>query len=278
MHMNIFEVSSHLIEENGIYRSKYKSPISYPADGNKNCFLLEDNSFWFGHRNKCITSVIKHFPPNGPVLDVGGGNGYVSRGIIDAGYDAILLEPGSQGAINGKRARGIPTVICSTLQDANFHNSSISAVGCFDVIEHVENDKKFIKDIHKILESGGVLYATVPAHKFLWSQSDVNSQHYRRYNKILIEELLENKFEILYFTYFFSLLTFPILLFRAIPYRLGLSKKMNILSKNTEHGTNNGVNVKVMNRVLKSELNKIKNKQNINFGASCLFVARKMES
>ena len=261
--------------EHGIYRSKNSSSISYPADGNRNCFLLEDNSYWFKHRNKCITSIIKRYHPAGPVIDVGGGNGYVTRGILDAGFDAILLEPGTEGAINGKTVRQIPTVICSTFHDAGFKASSIKAIGCFDVVEHIENTKELIDRFSYVLEPGGLLYVTVPAHNWLWSQSDVRAQHYRRYNKTMIEQLLSEQFEIIYFTYFFIFLSLQIFIFRDLPFRIVVSGK-SLLSKDAEHGTGKGTGSKLINYFLKREREKIKKGKCINLGSSCLFVARKI--
>lgn len=37
--------------------------VSYPTDGNALCFQVEDSSFWFKHRNACITTLVKAFPP-----------------------------------------------------------------------------------------------------------------------------------------------------------------------------------------------------------------------
>lgn len=274
--MNMPEILSQLTQdEQGIYRSRNTNPISYPADGNQDCFLLEDDSYWFQHRNKCITSIIKRYPPSGHIIDVGGGNGYVTRGMLDAGFDSVLLEPGVEGAVNGKLRRHIPTVICSTFQNAGFKPSSIDAIGCFDVIEHIENDGELINDFSHVLKPGGLLYATVPAHKWLRSQSDVQAQHYRRYNRAMIDQLLSDQFEIIYFTYFFRFLSLPIFIFRALPFRLFFTKH-NILSKNTEHGTNKGPGAKLINYFLKQEYKKIQNRKYLNFGASCLVVARKI--
>ena len=274
--MNMQKILSQLTQdEHGIFRSKKRSLISYPAGGNKDCFLLEDNSYWFKHRNKCITSIIKRYPPAGPVIDVGGGNGYVTRGMLDAGFDAVLLEPGAVGAINGKTVRQIPTVICSTFHDAGFKASSMKAIGCFDVVEHIDNVSELIDHFSYVLEPGGLLYVTVPAHNWLWSQSDVRAQHYRRYNNTMIKQLLSEQFEIIYFTYFFKFLILPIFIFRALPFRLGFSAK-SVLSKDTEHGTGKGHGSKLINYFLKRELEKIEKGKRINFGSSCLFVARKI--
>ena len=63
--------------EHGIWFSKKRSHISYPEDGNLRCLAVEDSSFWFKHRNKCIIESMRLFPPEGVVYDVGAGNGYV---------------------------------------------------------------------------------------------------------------------------------------------------------------------------------------------------------
>jgi hypothetical protein len=55
----------------GWWSSRKVSGVSYPDDGNSLCFLVEDSSFWFEHRNQCILQAIRQFPPPGPVFDVG---------------------------------------------------------------------------------------------------------------------------------------------------------------------------------------------------------------
>ena len=86
-------------DETGIYHSDFSEEISYPDDGNDLCLEVEDHSFWFRHRNNCIIEMIRNYPPQkkGPIFDIGGGNGYVSKAIMDAGWDAILVEPGLSG-------------------------------------------------------------------------------------------------------------------------------------------------------------------------------------
>jgi hypothetical protein len=95
------------LHEDGIWYGPRTEPLSYPADANDACFDLEDDSFWFQHRNRCIVSVVRRFlPQEGPIFDIGGGNGFVSAGLEDAGFDVVLVEPGPAGAANAKK-RGI---------------------------------------------------------------------------------------------------------------------------------------------------------------------------
>ena len=132
----------------GIHYADTSNIVSYPKDGNDNCFEIEENSFWFRHRNNCIIEMIRNYPPNGngPIFDVGGGNGYVAKGLLEAGLEVVLVEPGPAGAINAKK-RGIPHVICATTHTAQFKPGSIPAIGVFDVVEHIEDDIGFLKHL-----------------------------------------------------------------------------------------------------------------------------------
>src|SRR5579863_2596381 len=89
--------------EQGIWFSPNSSEVSYPSEGNESCFELEDDSFWFQHRNRCIRAIVGGFPPAGPLFDVGGGNGFVSLGLQRAGWQCVVVEPGRSGALNARK-------------------------------------------------------------------------------------------------------------------------------------------------------------------------------
>ena len=210
--MNRFFQSLQL-DSKGIYYADLTEAISYPKKFNELCFEVEENSFWFRHRNHCIIEMIKNFrsSTDGPIFDVGGGNGFVAKGLLDAGLDVVLVEPGQAGAINAKK-RGIPHVICVTTHTAKFKTESIPAIGVFDVVEHIEDDIGFLKHLWELLVPGGMLYLTVPAYQFLWSQEDVEGGHFRRYTlSNLKKKMMHTGFDISYSSYIFSYL--PILYF-----------------------------------------------------------------
>jgi hypothetical protein len=274
--MSIAELSPRLTpDDKGIWTTSGTGPLSYPADGNRDYFLIEDRSLWFRHRNDCIMSMLKVFPSAGPVLDVGGGNGFVTRRMLDEGIEAVLLEPGMEGAFNGRMGRDIPEVICATLECAGFPGSSLSAVGLFDVIEHIESDCSFVDLVHYLLVPGGLVYAAVPAHSWLWSSSDEAAGHFRRYSRKSAEALFEPGFDILYMTGLFGTLALPMLLLRVLPYRLGLSKILGTPSAESEHGAGGSRAAALMYRLLKSELSAIRQGKYRHSGTSLLFVARK---
>jgi SAM-dependent methyltransferase len=80
-------------------------------------------------------------------------------------------------------------------------------VGAFDVLEHIEDDKKFIAQISEHMDKGAIFIATVPAYQFLWSNHDVAHRHCRRYTRRTLMKLFtEAGFAILYVSYWNRLL------------------------------------------------------------------------
>ena len=65
-----------------------------------------------------------------------------------------------------------------------------------DVLEHIKNDKKIIKQFHKRLKNSGFLVLTVPAFNFLYSKKDITLKHYRRYSLTEIKKLIPDELKI----------------------------------------------------------------------------------
>jgi SAM-dependent methyltransferase len=267
------------INKEGIWQSKTKRRVSYPELGNNFCFQVEDGSFWFRHRNACIIELVKRFPPrgNGPIFDVGGGNGFVAKGLVDAGWDVVVVEPGPAGARNAKR-RGLQHVVCATTQTAGFKPGCMPAIGVFDVVEHIEDDTAFLKHLYDLLEPSGMLYLTVPAYNFLWSDEDVYAKHSRRYRFRDLQKLCcKVGFDVKLLTGIFQWLIPPIFCLRALPYRLlgKNKKKINDLKvKKVYHALPQWLEA-VVSRSQALELHKISQSRNFSFGASLLLAAHK---
>jgi SAM-dependent methyltransferase len=266
-------------KNDGIWYASRKSSVSYPDDGHERAAQLEDESFWFRHRNDCIVALVNSYPParGGPIFDIGGGNGFVAQGLTGAGYETVLVEPSAYGARTGLE-RGLRGIVCSTLKDARFEPSSLPAVGLFDVVEHIEDDANFLRTIHGLLMERGRVYLTVPAYSWLWSDADVRAGHYRRHTIDSVERLLTSAgFEVEFSTYFFRFLPLPIFLFRALPFRLGFAKN-RITDMNTvrrAHTGANGMKEDMVQRVLAPEIRRINESRPMYFGGSCLVAASK---
>jgi SAM-dependent methyltransferase len=263
----------------GGWRSKSHSAVSYPEWGNQGCFDVEDSSFWFRHRNACILEALRQYPPPGPLFDIGGGNGFVAKAMQDVGLEVVLVEPGAVGAVNA-RQRGIEHVVLATLEDAGFVPGSLPAVGLFDVVEHMEDDHKFLQTIHTHLASQGRVYLTVPAYQALWSEADVVAGHHRRYSRHALRELIERSdLKVEFATGFFQFLPPAILAMRVIPYRLGWKVRPEPQDGDTKMASQHKVKSerigRILNRMQQRELAGIRARRQNKFGASWLLVAQK---
>ena len=269
-------VRSKIEYKDGIcFCSQNTNKISFPKESYQNCFLVEDNSFWFKHRNDCIVEVIDNFPPPGIILDVGGGNGFVSLEIKNNGYEIALLEPGISGILNAKK-RGLEKLICANFNEIDFYPNSIPAIGIFDVLEHIEDDVVFLKKIQKSLIAGGRLYISVPAYNWLWSGEDNKAGHFRRYTiNSLKSKIKSTGLKIEYSTYIFSILPIPIFLFRTLPTKLSLKKKETQKRTENEHKKRKRLTGNILQKIWDSELKAIFKQKSIPLGGSCLFVAKK---
>lgn len=279
MSFDLNQIKSNLVQgPDGIWRAGGAMTVSYPAEGHDACFALEDNSFWFRHRAKCIIQALRNYPPQGVLLDVGGGNGYMTEAIHNAGFEAVLIEPGEVG-IRNAALRGIKPLVCAGLEEAGFGEHNISAIGAFDVIEHIEDDAGFLSLLHRSLKCGGRLYLTVPAFKSLWSNQDEAAGHFRRYTLPEMREKLSSAgFDVLYETYIFSLLAVPVFLFRTLPTRLGVQPRRSQERRTKIHAADNERRSAVVERLFSWELHWIKGRRKLPLGGSCLMVASAREA
>ena len=272
--LNLSEIANNLTEkEQGVWFSGNTATCSYPEDSSNRYFSIENDSFWFRHRNDAIISVVKMFSPGGFILDVGGANGYVTFRLKNSGFEAILLEPNIKGLQNAKK-RGLSPVICSTATDAGFKDQVIPAIGLFDVLEHIEDDRGFLKELKRILSPNGRLYLTVPAYQTLWSSEDEYTGHFRRYTASRIKETLKSSgYTTVYTTYLFSYLPIALFFARTLPTKLGLGKPSTDKNAREENTVNSRITTSILSLFHKLELSIIDKKKTIPFGASLLLVA-----
>lgn len=258
----------------GIWFARQQAAISYPEHGNAACLQVEDRSFWFRHRNRCIASVVRRFAPKDTLLDIGGGNGYVAKGLTEAGFACALLEPGIEGAL-AARARGVDPVICARLEDLGMKPGSVGAAGMFDVLEHIEDEAGALRQVHSLLRPGGLLFLTVPAYRFLHSADDIAAGHFRRYTRRSLNHAVHrNGFTTEFSTYLFAPLPPGVFALRTIPSLLGRRQPEDGEIQEAEHMPE-GLSARVVDRLLDMEAERIGAGRTVPFGTSCLAVCRR---
>ena len=265
---------NHFHFKNGISSLGKGAKVSFPDDGHEQHFQIEDDSFWYKHRNHCIASVVARYSKDAVFFDVGGGNGKVTKYLQDDNVPVVLVEAGVQGTMNA-RQRGVTQLIHADFTDLDIKPSSLPAVGMFDVLEHIKDDAGCIKKIYNALIPDGYYYLAVPAYAFLWSHEDVTEGHFRRYTLRSLKKKLQHAgFQIAYATYIFQYLPLPIFLTRVLSSRLPFLKNRNIDDRNNDHISNAREN-KILEFLNARELSAISKGKSMKFGSTVLIVAKK---
>lgn len=114
-----------------------------------------------------IQEALKEIKGGGRMLDIGCGDGALCQCIIDR-YENIHGIDHSDIALRRARENGVST----TRVDLNkgslpFLSQVFDMVTCLDVIEHVFDPVKLVKEIHRILKSNGILIMTTPNIRFV---------------------------------------------------------------------------------------------------------------
>ncbi len=71
-----------------------------------------------------------------------------------------------------------------------FGDGRFDLVAAFDVIEHVEDDRRVFGELARVLKPGGVLLCSVPLHASHWTSFDAYVGHARRYNPADLSAML----------------------------------------------------------------------------------------
>ncbi len=194
---------------------------------------VEDISPWFLERNRIIDTLLGGcFCPDS-LVDVGAGNGSVSAHLKQRGIDVIAVEPGAAGVANCQR-RGLLTFEAS-LETLKFPPDSLPAIGMFDVLEHLDEPERMVREASRTLMLDGLLIVTVPAFPILWSQYDEIAGHHRRYTVTTLDSLITKQgFRRVFGSYFFSLGAPFAAIQRVIPYRLGRRKTEEAMINETQ--------------------------------------------
>lgn len=198
--------------------NKISNESDYPEEAFKLLFNVEDRHFWFWGRNRIIYSLLKKFykkDKKNVFLEIGCGTGVVSSFIEKKGYRVEGVDMYYKG-LKYARRRMSGTLYCGDLFKAKFPRK-YSAIGLFDVLEHIEDDLIFLKKSLKIVNSGGYVFITVPANMGLWSVVDEASGHKRRYSLKTMRSLLRKSgLTPVYLTYYNSIVFFPQFIFRKM--------------------------------------------------------------
>jgi SAM-dependent methyltransferase len=181
---------------------------------------VERRHFWFAARRRVILDALRHSLPDlgrralfdigcgsGGLLEYLGAQGVPLSGACDAYLDSLTLV---------RQRVSAPLILVDEGRLPPLGHGQ-RLVSLFDVLEHVDDDVSTLRFLHSVLEPGGVLVLTVPAHPFLFDEMDVLAHHRRRYRGgELRQKLQEAGFEVVRLTHFMACLVPLLVLARAL--------------------------------------------------------------
>ena len=130
------------------------------------------------------------------VLEIGSGIGNITKFLMDRDYViATDVEPAYINFLKNTFGKYNKFTIehfdISGPEAEQYRSSHIDSVLCFNVLEHIEEDEKALKNIFYLLEPKGRLLLFVPSHPWLYGSLDRNLGHKRRYGKEELGKKLE---------------------------------------------------------------------------------------
>lgn len=148
----------------------------------------------------------------GSVMEIGSGIGNISSQFVNAGisitlsdYDEEYCRMLHEKFDKESLVKGIHQV---DLAHPYFETAYSDLTGRFDtvfalnVVEHIADDKRAIENARSLLAPGGRLIILVPAYEALYNGLDRCLEHYRRYDRKTIRQLLTNHFKVMKVWYF----------------------------------------------------------------------------
>ena len=229
---------------------------------------MQFDHWWFRGRAKVIRAFMDSFikEDNLEILDIGSGFGALHPllrkwGKVDA------LEPYSEAHEYLKVFNDGDIHTIGDFPD-HYPPKQYDLVTLFDVLEHIEDDKKALTVVRdNLLGEKGRLVITVPAYQWLWTERDTLNRHFRRYDRKGLRKLLaEAGFGKIRISYFMTFL-FPLALLQRILLKLTKSGEEDMRIRNRKMNF-------LFSRIFGAEAGCIRG-MNFPFGLSLIAVAEK---
>jgi SAM-dependent methyltransferase len=181
---------------------------------------VEDDHYWFVSRRECLLDALRGALPDlgeRALFDVGCGTGSLLGHLAQNG---VRVAGGCDAYVEGlaitRRRTDAPLFLVDEGRRPPLACGQ-TLIGLFDVLEHIDDDEGTLRWLQSVLEPGGVLALTVPAHPLLWGVADVIARHRRRYRRGELRRKLESAgFRILRLTHFMASLAPPLAVLRTL--------------------------------------------------------------
>ena len=213
-----------LLDENGIHcvdRGSLDSLVHFPLASLDALDDTESRHFWSASKRRLVRRLLCAYVRQEAfaVLDVGCGNGgllrYLEQAFPEAsvagmdGYPEALLRCRRRS----KQARLYLQDIAKLSRAKT--DSTFDVITLMDVLEHLDHPVDVLRSVQRFLTPQGIVVATVPASRSLWSDRDVFLGHKARHSRSTFTALFtQSGYDVLRSNYAFSYLFAPAYVYR----------------------------------------------------------------
>jgi 2-polyprenyl-3-methyl-5-hydroxy-6-metoxy-1,4-benzoquinol methylase len=185
---------------------------------------VEQEHFWFVVRREVILDALRRTVPDlrsRPLFDIGCGSGGLLTFLAGSGIPvAGACDAYVEGLQIARQRIDLPFLLVDEGRLPPLGPGQ-PMIGMFDVLEHIDDDQGTLDWVASVLEPGGVLVLTVPAHPFLFDEMDELAHHRRRYRRQELQEKLARAgLETQFLSHFMATLVPMLLVLRWLGRRL----------------------------------------------------------
>jgi SAM-dependent methyltransferase len=149
---------------------------------------VERDHWWFRAKHRLVLDELRRQRTTGIVVDVGAGTGGLLERLRLGGHRAVGMELDPVALAHARQ--GQPTLpLARALAEAlPVRDAGAGAVTALDVVEHLDDDVRALRELGRVAGPGGLLLIAVPAYQWAWSDHDVRLGHRRRYSRPLLAD------------------------------------------------------------------------------------------
>tara|TARA_Y100000310_G_C20534062_1_gene739956 strand:- start:286 stop:1068 length:783 start_codon:yes stop_codon:yes gene_type:complete len=154
-------------------------------------------------RQNKMFSFLKRKVKNGLILDAGCGKGEQTLRLLKEGYNVVAVEVNDENLnhiksnLNRSNLNHRVKLLKSPLETFELERNILDGIVCGEVLEHVEDDDKVLRNFNLFLKEGGHCIITAPLNKKYWNIDDEWAGHNRRYSLESLTHVVEkNGFKI----------------------------------------------------------------------------------
>jgi SAM-dependent methyltransferase len=137
---------------------------------------LEASHWWFQGRRALLRSLVRRLGLKGAlILDAGCGTGFAAE-ELSAGGIVIGLDAAAEAL-----SPGLESACIARVESVPFADEVFDLIVALDLLEHLEEDERALKEMYRVCKPDGYLLVTVPACRWIWSRHDEVLGHRRRY-------------------------------------------------------------------------------------------------